>query len=814
MDGMKIFLSFLICLIGFKAVAQSNNLGIIIGTVLDEKNKALAGATVQLSNLKDSQNNKLVLTDKDGAFQISQIPFGYYRLKISYVGFNALTLDSIYFRGERYDFNMNDIVLKSANDSAKMDEVVIYFEKPLIQSKDGNITFNAGESALSAGSSAGELLNSVPLVTKDPDGKLMVRGKEPKILIDDKPVELNLQQLQDLLESMPGSSIEKIEVMTNPPPQYANEQGGVINIITKKGSVGKSGRFSVYGGTRGEIGSYASFNYRKRGFSFNVNAGDAYNEFQGNGYSKRQNIFVDSLNYFNTENNYTNKNSRPSFRSNLNYDINEHHSINFVLQYNQNDFNNSNFTENTNLNNQKEIYKLSNRTLKNSGDSYNPNVSLSYTLKTRKPGESLRLINNFNYSDYQSRRDFYQQYFNPDYTPNGKDSTQNQITDSKTNSFNSRLNYDLPLSNSKTFLSAGGYFNISDSKINSDASYLRKADMQWIPLTALINQFKYRQQINTARASVKQMLTSDFSTSAGISVEHTMVNFNLYKTGKATSNDYWNYLPFARLNKNWNDQLNLSFSYRRTIRRPGVGELNPTVDSSDAYTIRSGNTDLKPSLSHSFDLVLGRTHNSFYANIGLGYNVVQDVFAQIRTSLTDTTTQISWQNISARKEYEISTWSGYTLDKHTRVNLSASYTYNRYNAFDKQVRNYRDGGSFTSNLNGNYNWRDLYTLTGSFTYNRFASPQGSVKGSLSMNMGLQAKLLDKRFVVTFNFIDPFKQQQNRSWTYGTNYNLESFNTTQTRNFRLTLGYNFIKSAKKKSVVSKEALQNLMRKTNP
>jgi len=809
---MKIFLCFLICLIGFEAVGQSNNLGIIIGTVLDQNSKALAGATIQLSNLNDSQSKKLALTDKDGAFQISQVPFGYYRLKISYVGFNALTLDSIYFRAERYDFNMNDIVLKSS-DSAKMDEVVIYFEKPLIQSKDGNITFNAGESALSAGSSAGELLNSVPLVTKDPDGKLMVRGKEPKILIDDKPVELNLQQLQDLLESMPGSSIEKIEVMTNPPPQYANEQGGVINIITKKGSIGKSGRFSIYGGTRGEIGGYASFNYRKKGFSLNINAGDAYNQFQGNGYSIRQNVFVDSLNYFNTENNYTNKNKRPGFRSNLNYDINEHHSINFVLQYNQNAFNNLNFTENTNLNNQKQIYRLSERTLENSGDGYSPNVSLSYTLKTKKPGETLRLINNFNYSDYQSTRDFYQQYFNPDYTPNGKDSSQDQITGSRSKNYSSRLNYDLPLSNNKTFFSAGSYFNISDSKINSDASYLRKSDMQWTALSALINQFKYRQQINTARASIKQMLTSSFSTSAGISAEHTLVNFNLYKTGKETSNDYWNYLPFARLNKNWNDQLNLSFSYRRTIRRPGVNELNPTVDSSDAYTVRSGNTNLKPSLSHNFDLVLGRTHNSFYANIGLGYNVVQDVFAQIRTGLTDTTTQITWQNISARKEYEISTWSGYTLDKHTRVNLSATYTYNRYNAFDRQVRNYRDGGSFTSNLNGNYNLKDLYTLTGSFTYNRFANPQGSVKGSLSMNVGLQGKFFDKRFVVTLNFIDPFKEQQNRSWTYGTNYNLESFNTTQTRNFRLTLGYNFIKSTKKKSVATQQTLQNLIHKTN-
>ena len=54
---------------------------------------------------------------------------------------------------------------------------------------------------------------------------MVVKGKELKILIDDKPVELNAQQLQGFPESMPGSMIERIEVMTNPPAgQYANEQ--------------------------------------------------------------------------------------------------------------------------------------------------------------------------------------------------------------------------------------------------------------------------------------------------------------------------------------------------------------------------------------------------------------------------------------------------------------------------------------------------------------------------------------------------------------------------------------------------------------
>ncbi len=197
--------------------------------------------------MSDSAQTVFAVTDNNGAFSFSNLALGFYKLRISFVGFSTIKIDSIHLRAERSDFNLSDIALKPAGASA-MDEIIIYAEKPLIQSKDGNITFNAGESALSAGSNAGDLLNTVPLITKDPTGKILVRGKEPKILIDDKPVELNQQQLQDLLESMSGSTIEKIEVMTNPPAQYAGEQGGVINIVTKKGTVGKTGRLTTSGG--------------------------------------------------------------------------------------------------------------------------------------------------------------------------------------------------------------------------------------------------------------------------------------------------------------------------------------------------------------------------------------------------------------------------------------------------------------------------------------------------------------------------------------------------------------------------------------
>jgi hypothetical protein len=205
------YLLTVLLLIGVKAQDKPAP-SILTGNIIDENRKAVAEATVELSLMGDSAHSDFrTLSEKDGGFTIQKFPYGYYRMRISFVGFQDLLIDSIHFRPERSDFNLSDLVLKQKTSSG-LGEVIVYAEKPLIQSKDGNITFNAAESALSAGSSASELLANVPLVTKDPDGKITVRGKEPKILIDDKPVELNLQQLQDLLESMP-CSIGKIVIL-------------------------------------------------------------------------------------------------------------------------------------------------------------------------------------------------------------------------------------------------------------------------------------------------------------------------------------------------------------------------------------------------------------------------------------------------------------------------------------------------------------------------------------------------------------------------------------------------------------------------
>jgi outer membrane receptor protein involved in Fe transport len=792
----RTFLLLTTALFILTAYGQQKPAGLLTANVMDERKKALEGASSEIISLADSLQKQTILTDKDGGFSFNNIAYGYYRLRITYVGFQPLIIDSIHFRAERSDFNLSDLTLRPKN-SENLGEIIVYAEKPLIQSKDGNITFNAAESALSAGSTASELLTNVPLVTKDPDGKITVRGKEPKILIDDKPVELNLQQLQDLLESLPGSSIEKIEVMTNPPPQYANEQGGVINIVTRKGKVGKTGRLNISAGTRGEASISGNYTYRKQGVAISVNGGVGYNRFEGNGYSCRNNIYTDSSNFFNTRNNNMNKGVRPNFRFNMDYDVNKFQSFNIVLQLNSADVTSQSSTEYTNINRFGDIYRLSERNIHSGNNSYNGSLSLSYLLKTKTPGEQLRIFLSSNISTSNSDRDFYQQYFNPDHSPNGLDSTQQQLSDNKNDGYNLRLDYSRPLKNKSTFLSLGTYYIRNNSDVQVDASYLKKPDGNFVPSVLLSNDFKFHQTVINFRSSVRQVLATNFSATAGIATEQTGIWFELFKDNREAKNNYWTWLPFANINKNWQDKLNLTLSWRRSIRRPGINELNPTIDFSDPYNVRFGNEKLEASTADNFDLVAGRTKIKYFINLGLGYNIVKDIFSRVRTLLPDGKTQITWENISGRKEYEVSTWGGLTITKKWRTNISASYTFNQYSSFDRTYNRYRNGGSFTSNINSTFTPKDVWNFTGSFTFNRFANPQGYARWNWSMNTGIQRKLFNKKLTATFNLIDIFSRQRNRSFTYGTNFNIESYSSTNTRNFRFTLGYNFTKVAKKK-----------------
>ena len=95
----------------------------------------------------------------------------------------------------------------------------------------------------------------------------------------------------------------------------------------------------------------------------------------------------------------------------------------------------------------------------------------------------------------------------------------------------------------------------------------------------------------------------------------------------------------------------------------------------------------------------------------------------------------------------------------------------------------------------------MWSFNGGFNINRFASAQGFARWNTSMNMGLMRRLFNKRMTITLSTVDPFVNQQRRTFTYGPNFNLESYSLTRTKNYRFTIGYNFSNAPKKKGAAS-------------
>jgi outer membrane receptor protein involved in Fe transport len=795
----------------FPVLAQERIIssGEVWGNVLSKENSlALQGVTISLSCYGDSFMKKEVISNKDGSFSVSALADGWYRITLTSMGFATLKIDSIHLRPEKRSIQLSDLLL--APQASGMETIIIHAEKPQLENKDGNIIFNATESPLSAGSNAAELLKNIPLVSNDPDGKVTVRGREPRILIDDKPVEMNAQQLQDFLESMPGNMIEKIEVMTNPPAQYANEPGGVINIVTRKGKTGITGRVSLSAGTRGERSANGSFNVRKKGLLIQFNAGVGYNKFQGNGYSNRENRYTDSTNTLYTTNQYVNRSERPSARLNIEYDLNDRNTINFTGQVNQHDYKNQNEITYINENRYEEIYRISERRVISEGDNINPSANLTYTHRGKLKGEQLRLVTGYNYSQQDLEKDFYQQFFDGVKNPTGGDTAQHQWEYTGNNGVQLRMNYDKPLPGEKTTVSAGAAYLYNSSHVELNAYSVDTPSNGYVFIPLLSNDFRFTQGIQSYRLSVKQKLADKFWFSGGASLDETRIAFDLTRDNQKVNNSYLNWLPYASLNKNWDNKVNLSLVYRRTIRRPGIRELNPAIDFSDPYNIRFGNPDLLPSQAHTFDLILGKTSDKFYINGGVGFNTVEDIFAQVRTLIEYGITEITWENISGRKEYEANTWMGYTFSKKLRLNFNAGYTFNEYSEYDINVNRYRNGGSWNSRLNLAITPSTLWNFNGNINFNRFANPQGTVRSSVNMQFGMQYKMFDKRLVIALNVIDPFIQQEYRTFTEGTNFNLESYSYTQTRNYRLTLSYNFSNMHNKKRTGEKDALKEMLK----
>ena len=762
---------------------------------MDENEQGREGATVSLFRSGEKVNPvRVVSSDSAGDFNIA-VTEGIYRVEISFTGFVKWIKDSIVLDGTQPSVTVPRILLQPSLEST-LEEAVVVHPKPMFEHKDGTITLNVESTPMSGSSSGAELLKNMPMVATDPEGRIVVKGKQPIILIDEKPVDMNGQQLADLLESLPGSSIEKIELMQNPPPQYANSEGGVINIVTKKGSVGWTGKASVMAGTIGQTNANINLNYRNKKITFSGVAGMNIARVTGNSYSLRENQYKDSTNEFETISSYTNRSTRPNFRVQMGYEMNTRNLWSLTVQGNGNWYENSSISTYSNINRFDEVWKLSQRHNRSEGNNVSVQTQLGYTWFGKNRAEKLQVVASYTPANGELDRLFFQEFLTPEFEKTGVDSTQGQNSRNPSGNGLLRADYQKPLKNKAFTFTSGAALSILHQHNVLQTLYWDKVTGEAVVSPLLSTDNKFRQQVWSARSGMNIRFKKTWLAIANLQVEGTYFDFRFANNMPSTANDYLSFLPSVTLRKDISKLLKASFVYRKTIRRPGMYELNPAIDYGDPYNLRFGNPYLAPSTANNFDMNLNWNNGKSYINGSLGYNLVEGIVNRIRTLMEDGKTYSTFQNIATRKEYEAGIWSGYSFSKKWRLNFSGSFVYNAYGEKEKELLKYRDGSSVTFNLNGNFTASPVLAFDASARYNAFADPQGRSRSNLSTQFGAQYKMLNRRLILAAAAIDPFTRQEITSVSQGPNFYINSYRTAITRNFRLAASW-VLQSGKKR-----------------
>ena len=255
-------------------------IGVIQGSVTD----STSSAPIEYASISiiDNHYGDVVtggLSDKNGSFNISEIPLGEYIVLIEFIGYSKKEIGPInVFPGQmtggkgKIKHFLGEIPLKIS--SVNLDAVeVVGDESQFIQTVDKQI-FKVGKNLTAAGGTGFDLLRKVPTVDVNIDGEVSIAGDaNVTILIDGKRSGLTGSNRRGVVDNIQVSMVEKVEVITNPSAKYDPDGvGGIINIVMKRGS---------FDGLNGSISGMVG-EYEKRNLNGNMNyRSDKWNIFAG-----------------------------------------------------------------------------------------------------------------------------------------------------------------------------------------------------------------------------------------------------------------------------------------------------------------------------------------------------------------------------------------------------------------------------------------------------------------------------------------------------------------------------------------------------
>jgi iron complex outermembrane recepter protein len=584
----------------------------ISGKIVDPSNAAVPFAPIALMNDSDSVIYKGTLTDEKGNYCFNEIKAGTYFIKISVIGFSDTYSEKIEF--DSIPKVIAPIILKAGSTDLK--EVAISAIKDPIEYKNGNIIVNIEGSPLAVGNSVYDLLSHLPGVIVQNDNISIEGSSGVKIFIDDRIQQVSGQQLINLLRSINSSSVEKIEILKNPPVKYdASGAGGIINIKTKKlkitgfsGSVnynlGRGFNFIHDGGV--------SLNYKGKKIALFSNV-DGYR-----GFLRFDNNFKKSI----TANSVTTVFDQQAH----DYDDGKFLTINLGADWYVNKSNIIGVRcqldpgyalRSTSGTNYISDDSLSYSQLKYTSTTPNSWVYNSYNFNAEHLFDTLGTKLTFSTDFYTPYNDVYHGTYENRFLDNNGNETKPSINFKSDNTINfnilsSKLDFEKKLS--KTLNLEVGVKE-SYQKIASDYVLQNKDNLtgEYITDTTYANKFSYAENISAAYFNLQQQFKK-ISLQIGLRGENTIVHTESLITDYKYDKQYFKVFPVLSIDYKRSEKHVFQLSYNNRINRPNYNSFNPYKSFTNTLTSSIGNPYLMPTISNTINLshtYKGKISNSF-----------------------------------------------------------------------------------------------------------------------------------------------------------------------------------------------------------
>ena len=236
-----VIISLISCSLSAQYSEKKNNqngntpIGKITGALFDaQTNQIIEYGNVVLYLVRDSSMVNGTISDKEGKFKLENLQFGMYYIKASFIGYATRFIDSIRINPKSLEVDLGKILLDEQ--SIELGNVLVTGQKEMVINNLDKKIINVEKDLTSTGGSAVDVVGNIPSITVDLDGNVSFRGNQNiTILIDGKPSALVGASNSDILNSIPASSIESIELVTNPSARYDPDgSSGILNIILKK----------------------------------------------------------------------------------------------------------------------------------------------------------------------------------------------------------------------------------------------------------------------------------------------------------------------------------------------------------------------------------------------------------------------------------------------------------------------------------------------------------------------------------------------------------------------------------------------------